>query len=76
MQGVREGSVFTPYRERFAYDVANLRYRYLAGLEDEREPAYAHYFFYKEVVYILLYRYKLLKTLSQLLSNIVVHTYF
>ena len=26
-----------------------LRFRYLAGLEDEREPAYAHYFFYKEV---------------------------
>ena len=49
MQGVREGSIFTPYRERFAYDVANLRYRYLAGLEDERELAYAHYFFYKEV---------------------------
>ena len=55
MQGVREGSVFTPYRERFAYDIANLRYRYLAGLEDEREPAYAHYFFYKEVVYIYYY---------------------
>ena len=49
MQGVREGSVFTAYRESAAYDEANLRFRYLAGLEDEREPAYAHYFFYKEV---------------------------
>ena len=49
MQGVREGSVFTAYRERFAYDLGNLRFRYLAGLIDEREPAYAHYFFFKEV---------------------------
>ena len=54
MQGVREGSIFTAYRESFAYDVANLRFRYLAGLEDEREPAYAHYFFYKEVWYIVI----------------------
>jgi hypothetical protein len=50
-QGVREGSVFTAYRERFAYDEANLRFRYLAGMVDEREPAYAHYFFFKEVSY-------------------------
>ena len=57
MQGVREGSVFTAYRERFAYDVANLRYRYLAGLEDAREPAYAHYFFYKEVLAFALFKY-------------------
>ena len=49
MQGIREGAVFTGYRERFAYDEGNLRYRFLAGLADQREPAYAHYFFFKEV---------------------------
>ena len=55
MQGIREGAVFTAYRESFAYDVYNLRYRYLAGLEDEREPAYAYYFFFKEASCCFLY---------------------
>lgn len=26
-----------------------MRYRFLEGLYDEREPAYAHYFFFNEV---------------------------
>ena len=51
---MREGSVFTSYIGRFAYDEANLRFRFLEGIEDEREPAYAHYFFYKEVSYTLV----------------------
>lgn len=49
MQGVREYATFTSYVGRFAYDEGNERFRFLEGLEDEREPLYAHYFFYKEV---------------------------
>ena len=50
IQGRREGSEFTSYVGRFAYDEENLRYRFLEGLVDEREPAYAHYYFFKEVL--------------------------
>ena len=48
-QGRREGDVFTSYVGRFAYDEGNERYRFLEGLVDEREPLYAHYFFFAEV---------------------------
>ena len=48
-QGIRESSTFTSYVGRFAYDEGNLRYRFLEGLVDEREPLFAHYFFFKEV---------------------------
>lgn len=48
-QFIREGSTITRLRGRFAYDEDNLRFRFLEGLADEREPLFAHYFFFKEV---------------------------
>ena len=41
----------TRYVGRFAYDEGSQRFRFLEGLVDEREPVYAHYFFYGEVLY-------------------------
>lgn len=48
MQFVREGSEITRFSGRIAYDEENLRFRFLEGLADERQPQFAHYFFYKE----------------------------
>lgn len=47
VQFVREGSNITRFSGRIAYDEDNLRFRFLEGLADDREPLFAHYFFYK-----------------------------
>lgn len=48
VQFVREGSTISRFSGRIAYDEDNLRFRFLEGLADERQPQFAHYFFYKE----------------------------
>ena len=49
MQFVREGSSISRFTGRIAYDEDNLRFRFLEGIADERQPQFAHYFFYKDL---------------------------